>query len=206
VRKTEEDKVINWARTQHLRDRDLPKGGEQYKIFSREYYWSPAYRFFDNPYYGRTGWEEIANTWQGEKAIGKVMATTERHNWETGSDYQEMPTYLAPREFMYKKMKLKYSKLIGEWLDSKNQVVCFYPSIYCEDTPPCLLVRKKALLKLLDENNLKLFWVCRGEKRIIGEALGGHFDNYNKWLELYGVFVLNNCVDGLLQPFVNSIR
>lgn len=206
VRKTEADKVINWARTQRLRDRQLPKGGEQYKIFSREYYWSPAYRSFDNPYYGRTGWEEISDTWRGEKAIGKVMATTERHNWETGSDYQEMPSYLAPREFMFNKMKLKYSKVIGEWLDAENQVICLDPSVYYEDTPSCLLVRKNALQKFLVKNSLKLFWVCRGEKQIIGGVLGGHSDKYKEWLELSGVFVLNDCVDGDLRPVVISIK
>ena len=229
----------------------FPENHDQYQVFSREYYWSPAYHYFDDPYYGRNHWEEIyekrelpvkstkdskntskleiEETEDGfqiylaksredmkstmnlvdnlpeEKFIGEVMVTTESHMWESGTGDEEKPSYFAPRELMYEKMQLQYSKNIGEWLNAVGEVVCFDPSVN-QNTSSCLLVRKDALLKFLDENNLKIFWTCLGKKQILG---GHHFNksDISEWLELSGVFTLSsNRVDGDITLHPRSTR
>ena len=60
VRNEDADSVINWAKKQHfMGNRLLPETQDEYQVFSREYYWSPVYHFFDDSYYGRTHWEEV---------------------------------------------------------------------------------------------------------------------------------------------------
>ena len=268
VHEDKAEDLIPWAKQQHLMGkRYFPKINDQYEVFTREYYWSPAYHFFDDPYYGRTHWEEVyerherknlrdepkltikdyspelfeelesitevseedfsddrlsstleryppelleklevtakeVNNPPEDKLIGEVMITTERHRWESGAEYEDQPSYLAPREFMYEKMQLKYSKNIGEWLNSQNdEVVCFDPSVKHGDDS-CLLVRKDALLKFLEENKLKIFWTCLGEKEIYGDS----HNSIAKWLELSGVFTITkNTVTGNLKPYIQSV-
>jgi hypothetical protein len=185
-------------------ERWFPENNDEYQVFSREYYWSPAYRFFDDPYYGRRQWEGVYENHSDEDAIAEVMVTTESHIWESGSEDEEKPSYLAPRELMYEKMQLQYSKNIGEWLNTQGEVVCFDPSVN-QNAPSCLLIRKDILLKFLDENNLKIFWTCFGEKRIYGDS--ANQIKFSEWLELSGVFTLSSdTVEGELTPFPKSMK
>ncbi len=274
VHNDEADNLIAWAKQKHFMGRWFPENHDEYQVFSREYYWSPAYRFFDDPYYGRSQWEEvyekhekkdiadlksaikseikdyslklfdeltaiievdeqefsdnklssIINTYPPEllqkleelvmkglfpedELIGKVMVTTESHNWESGIGDEEKPSYLAPRELMYEKMQLQYSKNIGEWLNAQGEAVCFDPSAN-QNTSSCLLIRKDILLKFLEENNLKIFWTCLGKKQIGGFlTYSNYFDRnqISEWLELSGVFtLLSNKVEGSLTTFPQS--
>ena len=148
--------------------------------------------------------ENKVNNPPEDELIGEVMITTERHMWESGADYEGQPCYMAPRELMYKKMQLKYSKNIGEWLNSQNdEVVCFDPSVK-QGNDSCLLVRKDALLKFLKENKLKIFWTCLGKKNIYGNT----YDPIaiSKWLEVSGIFTITAAsVKGDLDTYTKSM-
>lgn len=180
---------IDWLSKQELRELRLPENSDQYQIFSREYYWSPAYRFFDNPYYGRSLWEDIYEDNDSGAVLGEVMVTTERHNWESAINREEQSSYLAPRELMYNKMQLKYSNNIGKWLNSDGEVVCFDPSVN-SGGDNSLLVRKDVLLRFLAENNLKMFWTCLGEKQIRGDSC--HETKYSKWIDISSILILTS--------------
>ncbi|QPN37930.1 hypothetical protein I5080_03720 [Salmonella enterica] len=108
----------------------LPESHEQYRVFSREYYWSPAYQYFDDPYYGDKGWQDIYMDWHREgKPIATVCLASESHRWESDSSGDNELSYLAPCEFMYHGLKLNYSENIGEWLDSDGNVIFLDPSV-----------------------------------------------------------------------------
>jgi hypothetical protein len=204
VHNHEADTLIAWAKQKHFMGRWFPENSNQYQVFSREYYWSPAYRFFDDPYYGRSQWAEVYENRSDEDAIAEVMVTTESHIWESGASDEERPSYLAPRELMYEKMQLQYSKNIGEWLNTQGEVVCFYPSVNKQGNS-CLLIRKDILVKFLDDNNLKIFWTCLGEKQIHGNSY--HETKILEWLELSGVFTLSSdCVEGDITLHPQSAR
>ncbi|OIJ16788.1 hypothetical protein BKP45_21000 [Anaerobacillus alkalidiazotrophicus] len=70
---------------------------------------------------------------------------------------------------MYSGMNLQYSKNIGEWIDEKGQVACFDLSVKTGKSS-CLLIKKDIFLKFLEENKLKVFWTCLGEKQILGDS------------------------------------
>lgn len=194
------NEVIEWTRKQGV-GQWLPHNSDQYQVFSREYYWSPAYKFFDNPYYGRSDWEEVYDKSDNKQtAVGMVMIASESHRWESGAG-KDQPAYLAPREYMFKKMGLKYSNIVGEWLDTKGELVCFDPSINNLGNAS-LLIRKDALLQFLDDNKLKIFWTFQGDKSIHGTMYKEI--KIKKWLELTGVITLDGAkLLGDINPIIN---
>lgn len=182
----------------------FPERHDRYQVFSREYYWSPAYRFFDNPYYGGYNWEKVYDRLNRDKVIAHVLPTSEGYIWESGSDYESQPSYLAPREYMYSAMKLQYSKNIGEWLNENGQVVCFDLSVR-QGGSSALIVKQNFIQEFLSKNNLKIFWTCLGEKNIYGTSFSGK--RFSKWLELSGVFTLNNGnVEGEIKPIIKEAQ
>lgn len=203
IQEDQADKFITWAKKQHLMGRRFPESSSQYKVFSREYYWSPAYQFFDDPYYGRNQWQEVNEQSHREKIIGEIMVTTEEHNWETGSD-SEKTSYLAPREILFKKLNLQYSHQIGEWLNEQGELVCLDPSVN-RNGDYSLAIRKNELLRFLSENNLRLFWTCLGKKQILGASY--HENKYSEWLEFSGVYLLGSDgkIDGNLTPKIQKV-
>lgn len=196
--------LVDWAKKQHFMGRWFPEGNDQYQVFSREYYWSPAYRFFDNPYFGRQRWKEVADREDSNLVMGKVLATSEGHSWESGSG--DKPTYLAPSEFIFTGMNLQYSNSIGEWLNGKGDTVCFDPSINQKDFS-CLIIKKDELTQFLQKNDLKIFWTVLGRKEIHGEKFYNKLPSTHKWLEISGVFELNNNeVIGSTKLLIQGIR
>lgn len=180
------DDVIDWVAGKGW-GQWLPKCSDQYQIFSREYYWSPAYKYFDNPYYGRTFWQEVDE----DSKIGLAMVTSETHRWESGFGEDEHASYIAPREYMFKQMGLQYSSLVGEWLDEAGQVVCFDPSVNRQGCQS-LIIKKDTLERFLVKNNLSIVWNCLGEKNIHGNSYSPKSEKIEAWIQLHGVFKLES--------------
>ncbi len=199
VSNDEANQLIEWANNQHFMGGWFPEERSSlYQIFSREYYWSPAYRFFNDPYYGRELWQEVKDPGNNNQVIGKVLPTAEGYLWETGSG--DNLSYLAPREFIYTKMNLQYFQNPGIWLNNQGSIVCFDPSVDKRNSP-YLIMRKDELSKFLQENNLSIFWVILGEKQINGNFLTKI--KLSEWLELSGVYQLvNDKIHGSLRSFI----
>jgi hypothetical protein len=187
VKEKKEPELINWLKKQHFMGRWFPEGHEQYHAFSREFYWSPAYRYFNDPDSNSKNWESVYKNKKNGQVIAKVLPTTEGHQWSSGKNEEDNPSYLAPSEYIYSGMKFQYSKNIGEWLDEQGNIVCFDQSVKTGGSY-CLLVKKAPFIRFLNENKLKVFWTCLGEKQIIGDSFNRH---YRKWLELSGVYNLS---------------
>lgn len=183
------DNLIHWLKDQNLIGFDLPGGPERYQVFSREYYWSPAYQFFQNPYYGGNEWEAVNDRLNPNNVIAYVLPTSERYRWESGANYENLPAFLAPREYMYSAMNLQYSNHIGEWLSENGQITCFDPSGRMGG-PSVLKVKKALLQQFLETNSLNIFWTCLGEKNIYGTSFSGK--KFPRGLELSGVYTLKN--------------
>jgi hypothetical protein len=206
VHEEQEEEILHWIDSRKFVVDRFPDGGSQYQIFSREYYWSPAYRFYDDPYHGRSNWSPIS-IFEDEKWVefGSIMSTIERHHWETGSGDDSQLNYQAPRYEMFKGMELSFSRNIGEWLNKNGELVCLDPSV-SRDGKSSLIIRKSDLLEFLKKNKLKIFWTCFGEKRISG---GGISRNYypKKWINLFGLFkVVDGEVVGILSSKTSNVE
>jgi hypothetical protein len=166
----------------------LPRSHDRYEIFSREFYWSPAHRYFFSE-------EHKGNSWQGiegrdEKVVASVIVTTERFLWEEENDYskEETISFLKPCTYIHAGMEMKYSKREGEFIDDSGHLVCFDPSVY-NKSKSYLLIRQKPFLNFLEENNLKILWTVTGEKNIIDDFPR---DDLPGWLIIKGIFGLEN--------------
>jgi len=182
--------LYSWMQKQHFMGGWFPEGRDnQYQVFCREYYWSPAYNFFNKAYYGGEQWEAVTEQYPSNKIVCEVSPTSEGHIWESGANSSDAPQYLAPRQHMFEGMKLEYSDNTGEWLDENGNLACFDPSI-TSDESSCLLVRKDLFQKYLDDNKLKIIWTILGEKQISGTMYNRR--QYPRGIEFSGVFILNN--------------
>jgi hypothetical protein len=187
-------KLREWAIQQDYMGRWMPQNHDKYEIFSREYYWSPAYEYSEG-----TELREVCDPTTDE-FIASVRVTTESFLWEEEFDNSKEETirFLKPCKYIYEKMQLSYSKREGEFTNENGEVVCFAPSVYYNSNS-YLLIKKEPFLRFLQENNLKIIWTILGEKNIIGGR--SNTDEYVGRLEVSGAFYLeNNQLGGRLNP------
>jgi hypothetical protein len=185
----------DWAIKQDFMGRWMPESSDRYEIFSREYYWSPAHKYFTTEYYGGSEWRDIHDNNTGE-FIASVIVPTESFLWEEEFDKSKEETirFLKPCANIYKGMNLSYSRREGEFLNTKNEMVCFATNVYF-NSKSFLLIKKGPLIKYLKENNLKIVWTILGEKQIIGGRTMR--DDYIGMLEISGAYYLeDNRIEG----------
>jgi len=154
-------------RQQDFMGRWMPESHERHEIFSREYYWSPAHKYFQKDYYEGGQWRRLKNRLSDE-TIALAMVTGENYFWEEGYDQSKEGTLhiLKPCVDIYEKMKMSHSDREGEFIDENGELICFDPSVY-QNCKPHLLVRKNDFLRYLSDNGLQVIWTVLGEKNII---------------------------------------
>ena len=160
--------LTEWAKRQWFWNNWMPSEQGHYQMFNREHYWSEAYNFFQNPYYGRyEEWTTIERDLGKESYLNKIALTTDKYYWESGFDYskEDSLSMLKPSRIIFEGLEMQYSQRDGEYIDKENNIICFEASVYNE-SHQCLLVQKDKLLKFLDDNDLTIFWTNIGEKQI----------------------------------------
>jgi hypothetical protein len=186
LKEKEADKVISWVRKKHVSGREFAEDRRLYQVFSREFYWSPAYRFFDSPYYGGNGWRVLHEQGYSGPGPGKIMPTAELYQWGSRAEFDEVPSYRLPNEVIYKGMNLGYSDEPGEWVNSSGELVCLDVSVKSGESS-CLIVKTAPFKEFLRRNKLRLFWTLVGEKVVYGSEAEG-----TRWLEISGTFILQD--------------
>lgn len=159
--------IQKWIPKRDRRHDDIPEPPHQTQVFSREYYWSPAYVFHQDYYYGGNGDGRIYSR-KLNRDIAEVHVPYQYILWEKRRDYsiEETISFFKPTTKIKDGLGLTFMHEEGEMADAKGQLGCLDPSIKAEG-PSCLLVRKDLLLDYLTANNLKIFWLTWGEKRIL---------------------------------------
>ncbi|MFN3782302.1 MAG: AVAST type 2 anti-phage system protein Avs2 [Spirosomataceae bacterium] len=190
VKEAEYNSFKNWATKQDFMGSWMPKSGRRYEMFSREYYWSPAHKYFMTEFYEGFEWTAVHDKESG-KYIGEVNVTTQDFSWQAEFDEskEESISFLKPSTIIHNGMGLKNNQREGEFIDDSEVVQCFAPNVY-HDSKSYLLVRKSSFLKFLNENKLKVVWTILGEKQIIdGRSFG---DEYHGRLEISGTYYFEN--------------
>ena len=192
VTENEYEKMKEWVLKKRFIDiSSLPKSHEQSGVFSREYYWSSAYK--NNEMY-RNIKHEIYDRNSGYY-ICNVILTSNNLLLETNCDYsiEETIRFLKPSNFIFQNIKLLPSEKEGYFNNENGNITCFSP--IDKASPPCLLIKKEPFLKFLKENKLKIIWTLLGEKNILGMRQG-----YGR-LEITGAYYLgnNNTIDGKIN-------
>ena len=166
--------LIDWSKRQNFYGIWMPREEGNYEMFNREHYWSDAYKFFQNTYYRHLEWTEIKDNFEKEDYPNKVALTTDKYYWESEFDYSKNDSLniLKPSRIIFDGLDMQYSARDGEYIDKKQNIVCFEASVYNE-SHQCLLIQKDKLLKFLDDNDLTIFWTMVGEKRFISSTFLG---------------------------------
>ena len=168
----------------------MPESSDRYQLFNREYYWSKAFSYFQSDYYCGSDWGKVHDQETG-KYIAKVGVNSIGYRWEEEFDRSKTETlsFLKPSFMLYNKMGLSPGREEGSFVDEEGKIICFSTEAL-HDTKAHLLIRKKELLVMLKENNLKVVWTLLGEKGIIG---GSHTSNHNYGRrDFSGAFYLEN--------------
>jgi hypothetical protein len=192
------DEIFDWANQQDFMGRWMPETRELYKVFLGEFYWSPAYEYFNDPYERTVGWQGGD---QGNRIPKPIMPLTEDYLKEdSGFDCSVDESYsiALPCQLMVEKMGLHWRGIEGHFFDPAGNLVASDPSVK-EAGPSLLLVDRKSFLKFLQDNNLAVMWTMRGEKQLIGGGID--YQNYKGRLRLSGAYrMLNDKVSGQITP------
>lgn len=181
---------LSWAKRQDFTGRWMPEPSSRYEVFEKEYYWSPAYN--------DTGMNSELRTVgeSDEDSKYDIYMTYVEYLWESENDYSktEALSYSRPSKLIFDGMGMVPSDRDGIWNDNAGNVVCFNPSVW-HGKRECILVRKDAFLKFLNDNKLRVVWTVIGEKNIIRDYTRSSL--YDP-IELSGCYYLdeNNDVDG----------
>lgn len=198
VKEEEFDKFHNWATMQSFMGRWMPESREKYEIFNREYYWSPAYQYFNGENSEEGIERHIYDNETGE-FIASATIPVESYRWEEEFDKSKEETlgFMKPSLNIFQGMKLQYSKKEGEFVNSRNELICLDSSVH-HNSKAYFLIKKKPFLEYLQENKLKIVWTILGEKQIIG---GRTFrEDYIGMLEFSGAYYFSgNILTGTLN-------
>lgn len=180
----------NWVISQEFDRSWVPDSSRRYEVFSREYYWSSAYAYFQKDYYCGNESHEIFD-YSRQKKICDVMSTVNKFLWESEYDQSKEETirFFKPSKHLFDKMGLVFSRNEGEFLNKHGELICFDPSVN-NDSLSFLLVEKDAFLKYLQENRIRLLWVVYGEKNIMCGSSSP--PAYYGRRDIAGVYYLNN--------------
>lgn len=190
VKKDSSKKIVKWAVEQNFMGRWMPESSDRYEIFSREYYWSPAYEYFLTEYYNGNEFREIVDP-KNHTIIDSTIVTTESYLWEEEFDFskEETLSFLKPHNVIFKGMNLVFSRNEGEFVNKNNEKICFAANVK-NNSKPFLLIKKKPFLEYLEENGLDIFWTILGEKQIIG-GMSTRTDYVGR-LDISGTYYLEN--------------
>ena len=172
-----------WALDQNFTGRWMPEVSDRYEMFGREYYWSPAYDYYEEE--GLTK-QEIYDK-EDRKKIADVELPCVKFLWEAEYDYSKPGTvsYLKPSKSLFEGMGMRYSEKDGELMDADGNPLCFDARVH-HNSHGYFLVRKDALLQYLKSNHKRILWVLIGEKNLMGA-----FIQNRDWLGLSGAYYLD---------------
>ena len=180
--------VHEWATKQNFGGRWMPECSDRYEVFYREYYWSPAYQYFDAE--GLTK-REIYDR-KTNRLIGHIEVTSIGYLWEAEEDHskEESLYCLVPSKQLFDGMGMQHGDKDGVFVDEKGEVICFDEGTV-EESATNLLVRKDALMDYLAKHHKKIIWYVLGEKNIIGLHNYQSVPNLPMWLVVSGTYTLD---------------
>lgn len=176
------DSLITYALKDETDIRWIPETSSRYELFYKEYYWSPAFKYFENDYYGLNETFEI-------DGVGSLLKTAMNYLWEDEYDCSkdDSISILLPSKLIYEKMNLCFSVTPGVFTNSEGNVVCFDPSVNNE-SKSSLYILKNEFLDFLKKNNLSIVWTINGEKDIPSY----NFEQDKKILHIKGIVFLDD--------------
>ena len=125
-----------------------------------------------------------------KKSIARIMSTIDRFLCEGQYDasQEESTSFDIPCSLLISGLELVQREYDGYYYDKNGELVALYIKDSEEfDSSHRFLIRKDHLNKFLDQNELTLFWICRGEKNFMVQEI-----REQEWSEWGGLLCLSN--------------
>lgn len=189
VKKQDKQKVVNWIKKQTLRVIRMPESRHFYNIFLGEFAWAPSFLHQYIPYYHHNGWMRGDG---GVKIPAKILVTDDQY-LSSGSSIDcstnESISIKLPAKEIADGMSLVQTFTDGRFYDDQGNLAVLDPTVFDDEFPKYLIIRKTSLVEYLRRNKYSIFWTISGEKNMIG---GGFTGQPMGWLEVNGLYTLNN--------------
>jgi hypothetical protein len=182
------ENIVNWLSSKNFYGRWMPESHERYELFNREFYWSPAFRFFQNDYYcGRE--DNIIYDRENDKNIGEVIVSD--ITYHCGSDFvqENSLSILKPCLTLTKSLHLEYRNNESYMYSNSGELICFDSSEGFDNVQQCLYFKKTILQDFLKRSGYKLIWTVLAEKTVLGNI---SMDNPSPRIILSGVYTLDD--------------
>ena len=125
-----------------------------------------------------------------KKSLARVMSATDSFLWEEQYDasQEETTAFDIPCSLLISELELVQREYDGYYYDKNGELVALYIKDSEEfDSSHRFLIRKGHLNKFLAQNELTLFWICRGEKDFMVQEI-----REQEWSEWGGLLYLSN--------------
>ncbi|MGG7176391.1 SIR2 family protein [Clostridium paraputrificum] len=184
--------------------RDVSEPNENYTLYNKEYYWSDAYRFFNNSYYCGNDIKDFHKFSDQDDEDLKVLLTCSQYLTERNGDKivdNSLSSWYKPCMKLFTDLNIQYGKGNSILYDSDGEIICFDSSeVLKEDIGFC--IDKNIFFKYLKDHNYSVFWTILSEKRIIG---GRDFGNVNyKQPHISGVYIIDE--NDELKGYTNTFE
>lgn len=196
INQEDTDAFLKWAEGVDFWGRWMPDPATIYRVFLGEHAWSPASRYFEQYYYGDSGWNQ-----PGQGCPVKIRtAAFEYLNESSGFDclVDESYTYRLPVRELMEAMDIHWSGSGADCVNGEGKLAAQDPSAH-QSGPSALLLRAELIRELQRKMELTLCWTVLGEKRILTPGWGG---GDFPFLRMTGAFVLE---DSGLTGFIKYI-
>lgn len=153
----------------------MPECHGSYEMYNKEFYWSDAYNFFRNPYYGGDGWESIGHLNLKARFSDKVLIPVIRYDSERNGDLNAIDQFnnsfgwYKPCGALFNGIKMQYQDGNSLFFDSDGNLICF-DSSELFGTDAGLFIEKNRLCDFLQTLGYSLIWTSLQEKEIIGSS------------------------------------
>ena len=189
IRNSDHDKAFNWARQQRFTGRWMPESHSFSDAYLAEYPWYPAFLYHYIHCYHHDGWTDKSDDLIDKELPAKFLATDDEYSSPGASidrSTNEGFRVKLPAKLIADKMNLIQVYADGRFFDKRGDLVAFDPSVFDEDMPKHVLIRKDKLSDFLKRNGYALFWTLLGEKNVIDGGMG----NSPGRLEIDGAYTL----------------
>ena len=172
VKSSSVDELLTCLDGHDFMGRWMPEEGCDSDMYNKEYYWSDAYHFFRNPYYGNSEWvsfDEFRHDISFSEKIllpVRVYYSERKGDTITSKDNAPLSWYKISGD-IFTFLNLEYGKDDRSCLyDVQGNLVCFDSAeLFGENLG--YFIDQEQLSKYLNENELTLIWTSLSEKRII---------------------------------------
>jgi len=185
VKKDDTNKIYKWAKSQDFWGDWMPSSCNA-DVFLGEFFWSPAFKYYQNPYYGQSGWCKDDGERRGipcDVLVTSTSYSSQMSGYDCSVD--EGFGIRIPAQEIVHKLNLNWAGHEGHWLDSKGNLIAIDPSVH-DEGPGCMLIKKDSLLRYLNENGYDIIWTIIGAKRILGGSMSSQ-NSFKGELKINGV-------------------